>query len=262
MKYKAILFLRFFTGFIFYACFFIGSYNFIITSEFPVAYVISFVSAMLYLYFSYLVSHFNMHYFFEFIKELILKVTLIATMFGFALFVYFVFPAVINSGKKGMIFVVFFTFYIAFDFISEVAIISTSYRRSVDFTLYYSKMTQNQLKYIKLQEEDPLLPKIDFEKRYSKFRQFISRYLQVCVYDCFIDHEGKCYGVFDKAFYMKLIEFSKENQRFFSKKLSNNTDYILDCRCNVVCIREGIVTFFDHNGTKCVFTSKIKNYYL
>lgn len=263
MKYKLALFLRFLTGFLFYLLFFIASYKSIVTGQLQIMYLFSFVAALVYLYFSYLVSHYHMHYFFEFLKELILKLILIVSMYGFVAFVYFCFPLAINSGSRGLVFLVFGALYIAFDFISDLAIVTSSYRKAVEVSKYHSKMAKIANYEEQMMDEQNEFERQEFienQQRIKKSSKFFSRYISLCVYDCFIDHEIECYGIYDKAFYMKLIEFSKENQRFFGKKLGDNKNYILDCRCNIICINDTF-SFVDHNGSKCVITKKINKEY-
>ena len=74
--------------------------------------------ALLYLFFSYVVSHYNMHYFFEFTKELKLKLLMIFVMYGFAFFIYKTMDYAINSGNRLVLVFFFFSFYIVFDLVS------------------------------------------------------------------------------------------------------------------------------------------------
>lgn len=217
--------------------------------------------ALLYLFFSYVVSHYNMHYFFEFTKELKLKLLMIFVMYGFAFFIYKTMDYAINSGNRLVLVFFFFSFYIVFDLVSELAIITSSYRKSIEPEKYLQKMTQ----ILKIDEETAKDDFMNFKKNNNKkpsvFSKIYSKYLGVTVYDCFIDHENNCYGVHDKAFFLKLMEFSKENQRFFGKRVTEH-DCILDCRCNVVCISSDEFSFIDCNGSKCIFTRKINKIYL
>lgn len=254
MKYKRTLLFRFLTGLLFYTFYFIASYKFLVTGNFPVLYILSIVSVMMYLYFSYKVSYLNMHYLFEFRKELVLKCVMIFIMYGFVFFVYKAIPFVFQKENNLLFVFFFFSFYIVFDVVSEIAIISTSYRKSVNIDLYESKMLHN------FDIEQAQMMNSSFNNNYklmkkpSLLKRIIEKYLFVTVCNCFVNHNNECYGVYDKAFYMKLIEMSKENQSFFSKRIKDDLNYILDCRCNVVCISKSKFEFIDHYGSKCIIT--------
>lgn len=255
MKYKLYTFLRFITGFLFYLFFFIASYKSLANTGISILYLGAFISSVLYLFFSYKVTYYNMHYFFEFKKELILKIILILSMFGIVLMFYKVFPFILGSEKRGLIILFFLGFYVAFEVISELAIITTSYKKSIDMASYEYKM-------IRIYEQEESCGKSIYKKtKHSFITRFINKYIQLSVYNCFVDHEGNCYGLYDDAFYSKLINFSKENQRFYNKKIENNSDYILDCRCNVICIKEQNFILFDHSGTRCVFVNNLNKHF-
>lgn len=254
MNYKLALTLRFLTGFLFYSFFFIGSYQFLISGYFSNFYIFSFLTSLVYLYFSYLVSYYNMHYLFEFTKEFILKSILIISMHAFVVFVCLCFPLVLGAGNKGLTILFFGSFYIAFEVISELAIVTTSYRKSVNLELYESKMLFN---FQKEEYERSLNPDeyyYQIPKKVGIIEKLISKYLFVTVSNCFVNHNNECYGVYDKAFYMKLLEMSLENQRFFDIKLQDNKNYIVDCRGNKICITNSNFSFIDHYGAKCIIT--------
>ena len=75
-------------------------------------------------------------------------------------------------------------------------------------------------------------------------------------YDFFVSHDGKPHPFTDDDFYMQLKKFSKYNQVFYGVHLKEK-NYILDCRCNKICLDKERFTFYDYNNVKCIMTIKV-----
>lgn len=255
MKYKLVMASRFFTGFIFCIFFFIGSMKSFVWESYVAYYLISLISSILYLYCSYLVSYYNMHYFFEFKKEFIMKLTLIISMYGCAFLFKYALPAIVEIEIKPLLFVYFIGFYLAFDILSELAIIATSYSKTVDVETYTYKMI-SIVDYYEKQSENKNRQN-EYSKKAFRTIPIISKFILSPAYDCFMDYEEVCYAFFDKSFYSKLLEFSKKNQIFYGVKIKDD-NHILDKRCNIVDITKENFSFIDGCGRKCIFTHKIE----
>lgn len=260
MKYKLSMLFRFLTGLAFCYLYFKGSFKLFIWEidrRFFIYYITSAVLSSLYLYFSYLVSRYSRRYFFEFRKEFLMKLMLILVMYGSVILLSFLLPAVISIGNKKLIVVYFILIYVAYDFISEVALVTMAYGKSIDMSKY--QYTEVKIAQHYMENPNRSYAKIVEESKKFHIKNIFSRWILPPVYDCFVTHNEDCYAFFDKTFYEELLKFSKENQIFYGKKITNE-NYILDNRCNVVCIAEDNFTFYDHYGRKCIFVNKVINH--
>jgi hypothetical protein len=119
------------------------------------------------------------------------------------------------------------------------------------------------VEYIEHQNEigNTIEDKIGYTKRSSNGRnQFINGRKRLSIYrnvayDFFANNEGKLIAFYETRFYEELMKFSKENQLFYGKIITDK-NYILDSRCNKVCITKEKFSFYDHNGVKCIFTMR------
>lgn len=257
MKYRLSILLRMISGFLFCLLFFVGFVRFYCLMSYIWAYVASLCFAAIYVYSSFLAFRYQRHYFFEFKAEFTLKLLLIFAMFGSAIFLNSTFEIVIDLGNKYLLGFYFLLIYLGFDLISELALIISCYHNNYDRFAYRNK-AKKIVKYIDQQAQigNILEDKIGPSRRVPKATIFFAMY-NTDAYDFFADSEGEFIAFYETDFYEELMQFSLENQKFYKKKIEDE-NYILDTRCNKVCITKDKFSFYDCNGKKCTFTMKFE----
>lgn len=255
VKYRLFSILRFIAGFFFCLFFFKGFVRFYCLLDYWWPYITSLSFAFAYLFFSYAASHYKRRYFLEMKTELSLKVILFLVMYGSAIFLHNTFEFTIDLQHPVAADVYFLMMYFGFDMIADFAIEATSYHSTYNWFAYWNK-TNKILRYIEHQNSigNKIDDKIGYSKRSLRMRdRFIP--FNVFAYDFFADNDGELVAFYESDFYEELMQFSKENQLFYGKKIDDE-NYILDSRCNKVCITKDKFSFYDHNGRKCIFTMK------